>query len=395
MLFVNLNAGIGTHQAALADALYEELGENFVFIEFGRKGSFQKGSFKGMSKGIDYYKNRPYILKMNESEENRRKTIELINNADVLRTGGEPEELTFKRIRSGKLTFRSAERTFKGPLWKDALRSYSLYRDYVRLANPNYRILCQSAYKANDMRFCGHGYHDKCYKFAYFTQIPQLEIDDVISSRRKDKVQIVWCARFIDWKHPELPVKLAEKLIASGRENFGIQMIGSNTMSLWHKIKSEVEKKGLHEHVILTGGIPNTEVLERMRKSHIFIFTSDRGEGWGAVLNEAMGAGCACVASHEIGSVPFLLKNKENGMIFRSCSVGSLFEKVAYLYDNPDVCSKMGKNAYQTITTEWSARNAAQRLVQLSESILAGHEIKFEDGPCSKAYPIVANNIIR
>ena len=79
-------------------------------------------------------------------------------------------------------------------------------------------------------------------------------------------------------------------------------------------------------------------------------------------------------------------------MIFRSYSVDSLFEKVAYLYDNSDECSRMGKNAYQTITTEWSAQTAAQRLVQLSESILAGKEISFEDGPCSKAYPVVAIN---
>ena len=42
-----------------------------------------------------------------------------------------------------------------------------------------------------------------------------------------------------------------------------------------------------------------------------------------------------------------------------------------------------------------SAQNAAERLVKLSESILSGHEIEFEDGPCSKAYPISADKLIR
>ena len=50
MLFVNLNAGIGPHQAALADALYEILGDNYVFIEFGRK-QLQYGTFRDMGKG--------------------------------------------------------------------------------------------------------------------------------------------------------------------------------------------------------------------------------------------------------------------------------------------------------------------------------------------------------
>lgn len=394
MLLVNLNAAMNLHQLALADALYSILGDQFVFIEFGQNVALQKGSFADASKGADDYKNRPYILRMHESEKNEQLAKELIAKADVMRTGGEPLELTIERIRSGKLTFRSAERTFKGPLWKDILRIGGLYGTYVKPSNPSYRILCQSAYKPNDLKWFGHGYHDKCYKFAYFTQIPELDIDSVISNHRNDKIQIVWCARFIHLKHPELMLKLAKKLITSGRNNFEIQMIGADNMLLWHKTKEDIEKMNLKNHVVLTGGLPNVEVLEHMRRSHIFIFTSNRREGWGAVLNEAMGAGCACVASHEIGSVPFLIKNKENGMIFRSCSVDSLFEKVAYLYDNPDVCSRMGKNAYQTISTEWSARTAAQRLVHLSESILTGNEISFEDGPCSKAFPVTEKELL-
>lgn len=387
MLFVTLNQRIGLHQAALADALYEELGADFVFIEFGRKGRVSKGGFKGALKGIDYYKDRPYILKMYESEENRRKAIDLINSADVVRTGGEPRELTLDRIKGGKLTFRSTERIMKGPLYKDVFRTRALY-PYLKYAHPNYRILCQSAYMANDLSLLGNLYRERCYKFAYFTQLANLDIDNNIAQRAKDKFKMMWCARFLDWKHPELVLKLAKKLIASGRTNFEIQMVGANATPLWKEIAEQVHKGNLGNYVILTGGIPNTDVLERMHSSHIFLFTSDRGEGWGAVLNEAMSAGCACVASNEIGSVPFLLKDNENGLIFKSCSVDSLLEKVAYLYDNPEVCGQLGKRAYQTITTEWSARSAAQRLVQLSESILNGNEITFEDGPCSKAYPI-------
>lgn len=387
MLFVNLNANINIHQVALADALYRVLGKDYVYIEYACNGHGQYGSFIGYSKDVDYYKDRPYILKMYENEENRRKAIDLINHAHVVRTGGEPIEMTLDRIKGGKLTFRSTERFLKGPLYKDIFRTRALY-PYLKYAHPNYRILCQSAYMANDLRLLGKLYRERCYKFAYFTQIPELNVDDTINHRCTDKIQIVWCARFIDWKHPEMPLKLAKRLVKSGRKNFEIQMIGSNSTPLWNKIKTEIEKMQLQKYVLLTGGIPNLEVMERMRNSHVFIFTSDRGEGWGAVLNEAMGAGCACVASNEIGSVPFLLKNKENGLIFKSCSVDSLYEKVAYLYDNPELCSQLGKQAYQTITTEWSARSAAQRLVQLSESILNGNEITFEDGPCSKAYPI-------
>lgn len=393
MLFVRLNKGINHHQAALADAMYSLMGDNYVFIEFGREESFQKGSYTGMTKGVDYHVGRPYILRMYESEESERKANELIMKADVLHTGGEPFELVRERIKAGKLTFRSTERYFKGPTYKDIIRARALF-PYLRYANPNYRILCQSAYMANDLRLLGNLYRERCYKFAYFTQIPDIDIEKVIGERNKEKIQIVWCARFIGWKHPELPLTLAKQLLESGRRDYEIQMIGADTTPLWQKINKRVKEENLEKHFILTGGIPNTDVLGRMRKSHIFIFTSDRGEGWGAVLNEAMGAGCACVASNEIGSVPFLLKNKENGLIFKSCSPESLFEKVAYLYDNPEICDDYAQKAYQTISTDWSAKLAAERLVKLSESILSGNEITFESGPCSKAYPINPNTLI-
>ncbi len=392
MLFVNLNSKIHGHQAALADAMYSILGDNFYFIEFG-SNSRQYGSFSGSSKGVDYYKDRPYILKMFESEANTEKAKELIAKADAVRTGGEPFELVRDRIKEGKLTFRSTERFFKGPLWRDVFRTRALYH-FLKYSNPNYRILCLSAYMANDLSLLGKRYIDKCYKFAYFTTVPQIDVDKIINNRRKDKIQIIWCARFIDWKHPELPLKLAKRLIQSGRDNFEIQMVGANTTPLWHKISQQVQKDHLVNHITLTGGIPNLEVLERMRNSHIFIFTSDRGEGWGAVLNEAMGAGCACVASNEIGAVPFLLKNNKNGLIFKSCSDESLFERVAYLYDNPGVRDEYARKAYHTITTDWSAQLAAERLVSLSESILAGQEISFEEGPCSKAVPLKYKNMI-
>ena len=331
---------------------------------------------------------------MYESKDNEKLAKEFIQKADVIKTGGEPIELTKDRILSGKLTFRSTERVLKGPLWKDIWRIFKINKFYLKYTNSNYRILCQSAYMANDLRFCGQEYREKCYKFAYFTQIPQIDIEHIIQNRTKDKIRIVWCARFIDWKHPELPLKLARKLIESNRNNFIIQMTGSDTTSLWEKIKTQISKWSLEDHVVLTGGIPNTEVLESMRQSHIFIFTSDKGEGWGAVLNEAMGSGCACVASNEIGATPFLLKHKKNGLIFKSCSVDSLFENVAHLYDHRELCDDLGRKAYMTITNEWSAKTAAQRLVQLSESILTGKEIEFRDGPCAKAYPINANSLM-
>lgn len=385
--------GLNGHTTAMADALYKRLGTDFVFIDDDKERK-QYGGAAIISSGNKVYEGRPYVLHLHESETTYAKAIQLINIADVLLAGGEPFELVRERILSNKLTFRLGERSMKGPLWKDILRFIKLKSHYDRYSRPNYRKLSLSGYDANDMRLCNRSYREKCYRFAYFNQIKTVDIDELIRNKQNDKLTIIWCARFIDWKHPELPVLLAKKLVESGRGNFVIQMIGSSTTPLWHKTKQQIEKLNLENHVILTGAIPNTEVVERMKKSQVFIFTSDRGEGWGVVLNEAMSCGCACVASHEIGAVPTLIKNRENGLIFKSRSVDSLFNKVCKLYDNPQLCVQYGLNAYKTVTEDWSVQYAIDRLLQLSQSILDGQEIIFDEGPCSKARPIDSKTLL-
>lgn len=122
-------------------------------------------------------------------------------------------------------------------------------------------------------------------------------------------------------------------------------------------------------------------------KAGIYLFTSDRNEGWGAVLNESMKSGCAVVASHAIGAVPYLMKHRQNGLIYKSGDVDGLYKKVKYLLDNPGEQERLGCAAYETITGLWNEEVAAQRLVILSEHLLSGekHPDLFEDGPCSRA----------
>lgn len=68
------------------------------------------------------------------------------------------------------------------------------------------------------------------------------------------------------------------------------------------------EEKHLSEYVTFAGFKKPEQVREYMENADIFLFTSDYGEGWGAVLNEAMNSCMAVVADCGIGAAPFLLK---------------------------------------------------------------------------------------
>jgi len=120
-----------------------------------------------------------------------------------------------------------------------------------------------------------------------------------------------------------------------------------------------------------------------MEEANIFIGTSDSNEGWGAVINEAMNAGCAIVANKKMGSVPFLIKEKYNGFIYENYK--QLEERIKLLIKDKELRKHFSKNAYNYITEEWTSKIATENIVELFETIIKNKEFELEEGPASKA----------
>ena len=367
---------INHHQVHVADELYKALGSDYVFVATEEIPQ----SFK--NNGYPDYSDRPYLLKA-YLDENRTKAIQLAEEVDVMIIGAAPEMYVDRRLALNKLTLRYNERWFKDGyhhlISPRALWYY--YNHHTKYRKHNLYMLCASAFTANDVAKV-FAYPNKCFKWGYFTRVDELDIDKCLLEKRNDVVHIMWCARFIAWKHPEMVVKLARKL-KDANYSAVIDMFGSGVEL--ERTKQLATQLGVDDVVVFKGNVQNVEILEQMRKHDIYLFTSDKNEGWGAVLNEAMSNGCAVVASDKIGAVPFLVKNRVNGLVFRSESVGSLFENVKYLIDNKQERERMSRNAYDTMLNMWSPANAAQRLLQLMQGLLDGRVLEFEEGPCSKA----------
>ena len=181
---------------------------------------------------------------------------------------------------------------------------------------------------------------------------------------------------------------LAEKLKREGC-TFDLKLIGNGELS--NKIASMIREKKLEDCVHMLGAMSPDEVRKHMEQANIFLFTSDRNEGWGAVLNEAMNSGCAVVASHAIGSVPYLIKNGNNGYIYEN--EGQLHSLVIDLIKNPDRTTKFGTEALQSILTQWNGKNATERLCELCEKIRQHERAMFTSGVCAPCYLIQENNM--
>ena len=175
---------------------------------------------------------------------------------------------------------------------------------------------------------------------------------------------------------------LAARLKAKGYK-FVIDMYGSGEKL--ESTKALAKQLTVDDVVRFKGNLPNEDILKAMRQHEIFLFTSDKNEGWGAVANESMANGCALVASDAIGSTPYLVKDGSNGFKFKSCDVDSLTEKVMWLLDHHDECLQMRNNAYSIMKNVWSPRVAAENLLNLIDNLEHGRDTAITEGPCSKA----------
>lgn len=373
---------INHHQVHVADELYNSDSVEYTFVATEpMPDSFKKA-------GYPDYSTRPYLLNAFESVEKNQQAFKLALEAEVVIIGSAPEEFVRKRIESGKLTFRYSERWFKSrPWYLSGPRAWvNYYKDHIRYKNKPLYMLAASAYTANDVYAIG-AYKNKVFKWGYFTTVESGDKVEVpnLGASTLESTPLMWCARFLKWKHPELPVMLAQRLKAKGYK-FSLDMFGTGVEQ--ERIKQLAKELQVDDVVSFRGNLPNEQILQQMREHEIFLFTSDKNEGWGAVANEAMSNGCVLVGSDAIGSTPFLVNDGKNGCLFKSCDLDSLTEKVEWLLNNPMKRRELRINGYKTMRDVWSPKNAALNFIQLVEDIQQGKESSIANGPCSKAIAI-------
>lgn len=366
------------HQLPFCLKMYEILGDNFKFIatEPIHKERIKLGY-------VDMSTLYPFSLNTYSNSENKEMAIKLGQESDVVLMGSAPSWFIKNRLKENKVTFYYSERLFKKGRWRvlNPRTIRNLYVNHIKYKENKVYMLCASAYTAADFKLVG-AYRGKTYKWGYFPKVESLDIEDVVSKKEKEIPKLLWVGRFIDWKHPDEGIKLAYLLKKEGYK-FTLDIIGTGEMEGY--LKKLINQYKLSDKVNILGSMNPEKVRDHMKDANIFLFTSDFNEGWGAVLNEAMSSGCAVVASHAIGSAPFLIRNKENGLIYKNGDLNHLKDCVEALINDSNLCKRLGKEAYNTIYHTWNSEKAAERFIKLSESMITGNRINFNEGPCSVA----------
>lgn len=364
------------HQKPFSDEMYQLLGNNYTFIETEKMSEERKNLGWGMKEYPSY------VVSLNMLNNDYKWYQKRILDAEIVITGSAPESIVMERKRKGKIILRYSERPLKtgNSTWKYPARLLKWH-----LKNPMWKpiyMLCASAYTAADYANFGL-FKGKCFKWGYFTECKKYaKVEDLILNKKP--FSILWVGRFIKLKHPDASIEVAKRLKQNGY-SFHLNLIGNGDLQA--ELEQKIMQEKLEDCVTIYGSMKPEQVRIYMEQSEIFLFTSDRNEGWGAVLNESMNSACVVVASHAIGSVPFLLEEGVNGKIYKDGSLDELYANTVWLLEHQVERREMAKKAYETICEKWSPEVAAKRIIKLSESLLTGQNENplFDQGPCSKA----------
>ena len=374
MKIVFVSNYINHHQMPFCREMYSLLGEgNFYFAALF--------PMEEERRGMGWQSNAACPFEVRYYEEPER-VHRLIMECDVLLFGGmDHEEFVYERMEKDLTVIRIMERIYKEGQWKAVSPRGLLakYKEFTRYRNKHCYLLCAGAYVASDFALIG-AFPDKKYTWGYFPEVRRHDIDVLFAKKGRavrsapNTVRILWSGRFVDFKHIEVFLSLLERLAASYlpahpdcRLHADIVGGGYNEEEVRKRLAALPEKL-----VAFHGFLSPEEVRGFMEASDIYVFTSGQGEGWGAVVNEAMNSGCAVLAGVRAGAVPSLIRQGENGLIYENHDENDLYEKMIWLIEHPEAVRSFGKNAVRTMEETWNGQLAAGRLLQFAECVVKG-----------------------
>jgi L-malate glycosyltransferase len=121
-------------------------------------------------------------------------------------------------------------------------------------------------------------------------------------------------------------------------------------------VRRLVDQLGLHEHVLFLGKQENLEELYSF--SDLMLLLSEK-ESFGLVALEAMACGVPCIGTN-IGGIPEVIANGENGYICELGDINDVAEKAIGLLNNGQLHSQFSQHAVRVVNEQFHGNKIVQ-----------------------------------
>lgn len=162
---------------------------------------------------------------------------------------------------------------------------------------------------------------------------------------------ITMTARMHPIKGHSIMLGAAKKLVEDGYNPLFI-LVGDGP--IMNEVKNKVEQLGLKNNVLFTGF---TKPDEFVAISDFTLLTSF-SESFPLVVLEAAKYKKTVVASN-VGGVPEIVIDGQNGLLFKAGDVEDLYNKIIYLIKNKSMAKEFGQKLYEDASKKYSIENMA------------------------------------
>ena len=136
------------------------------------------------------------------------------------------------------------------------------------------------------------------------------------------------------------------------------------------RFEAMARELGVAPRVRFEGRKSRAEVADAMRACSVFVLPS-RYEGLGCVYLEAMACGKPVIACRGQG-IDEIVKHEKNGWLIPVDGLDELAQGLSTLLRSPDLCSRLGASARETVLNGLTLSHQARRLAQIYGDAIAG-----------------------
>jgi glycosyltransferase involved in cell wall biosynthesis len=167
-----------------------------------------------------------------------------------------------------------------------------------------------------------------------------------LKKKYKTRNIILSVGRLIDWKGIVFLIDAMPRVMKEHPDSILlIAGSGPEKESLVHR----VHELGLEKMILFLGVVSNEDLLSFYHSADVFVLSSinkgGKTEALGVVLLEAMASGCPVIGCN-VGGIPDIITDGENGFLVPEQDPDALAEKIVRILDDNELVKKFRKNGF-------------------------------------------------
>lgn len=190
------------------------------------------------------------------------------------------------------------------------------------------------------------------------------------------KDRLILCPRRLEKKNGvRFFIEAAIEILSSGAKNCVFAVAGNYTGPKSDSdefiVSDLIENAGYSARFRLLGRVENSEIPGLYSAAH-FVVMPSLLEATSLSAMEAMSSGKA-VLSTNVGGLPFLIRDGENGLLVPPANSGKLASGMRNLLDNNDLCHKLGDSGRRRVEKDLDWSRIAEQTLSIYEKAIAKH----------------------